>query len=598
MQITNDEVAAAVEGGTVPERFAAIVAEHPDTVALRWREGDGWDEWTWAQYGERACRIAAGLGARGVGPGSRVVLMMRNRPDFHVTDMAVLLCGGTPISIYNSSSAEQIHHVVSHSGAMLAVVEDIFLDAFLTATAMLPAPIPVFALDSGARDGTERFDALTAATPVDLTTAASRCRPDDLATVIYTSGTTGLPKGVMLDHANVCWTVRSLELAMGDQDLFGKRVISYLPMAHIAERMVSHYLHVIRGFEVTTCPEMGMVAGYLGPVRPELLFAVPRVWEKMHAAITSLLPADPDRRGEFDAALDLGRRAAEYRARDEEMPSELAEQVAVAEAGTLGPVRQLLGLDDLLVAVTSAAPIRPDLVVFFRSLGFPLSELYGLSETSGPMTWDAYRVKPGTVGRAIPGMEVRLADDGEVLCRGGNIFRGYLAEPERTAEALDADAWFHTGDIGTFDDDGYLRIVDRKKELIITAGGKNISPANLETALKRHPLIGQAAVVGDGRPYVAALLVLDADNAPGWAAQHGIDAGDLATLAENPVVLAAVQEGVDEANADFSHAEGIKRWTLLPDEWIADSDELTPTMKLKRRGVMAKHADEIAALYA
>jgi long-chain acyl-CoA synthetase len=227
----------------------------------------------------------------------------------------------------------------------------------------------------------------------------------------------------------------------------------------------------------------------------------------------------------------------------------------------------------------------------------PLSELYGMSESTGPMTWEAHRVKPGTVGRAIPGMEVRLADDGEVIGRGGNVFRGYLHDPERTAETLDADGWLHTGDIGEFDDEGYLRIIDRKKEIIITASGKNVSPANLEAALKAQHLVGQACVVGDGEDYMAALLVLDPDVVPAWAAAQGSGATTLAELANDPIVLEEIAREVATANERFSHAEAVREYTVLPDEWLPDSEELTPTMKLKRRGIAQKYAREIAALY-
>jgi long-chain acyl-CoA synthetase len=279
------------------------------------------------------------------------------------------------------------------------------------------------------------------------------------------------------------------------------------------------------------------------------------------------------------------------------VPDALARSFAEVDDATLRPVRQLLGVDAVRVAVTAAAPIPVEILDFFRGLGLPLSEMYGLSETTGPATWEPERVRPGTVGRPIPGMELELADDGEVLCRGGNVFRGYLADPERTAEALDAGGWLHTGDIGEIDDDGYLRIVDRKKELLITAGGKNISPANIETALKAQPLIGQACVIGDGRPYLVALLVLDPDVAPVWAARQGIPAASIAQLAVDPEVLAAVGREVGEVNRHFSRAEGVKRFLVLGDEWQPDSEELTPTMKLKRRRILAKYAKEIDELY-
>jgi long-chain acyl-CoA synthetase len=414
--------------------------------------------------------------------------------------------------------------------------------------------------------------------------------------VIYTSGTTGPPKGVVLDHANICWTVESYRETLG-VDTTGWRALSYLPMAHIAERMSTHYLGISSGFEVTTCPEPGQAAKYLPEVHPQTFFAVPRVWEKLHTALVGALNADPERAAQGQAALDVGWEVSEYRARGEDLPDELHARFEPAEP-MLAAVRGMIGLDQLVVGVTGAAPIPVEVLRFFRSLGVPMSEIYGLSETSGPMTWDPYAVRVGTVGRAMPGIEVRLADDGEVLCRGGNVFRGYLNAPDKTAEVLDEEGWFHTGDIGQFDDDGYLRIVDRKKELIVTAGGKNISPANLEAALKAGTLIGQACVIGDNRPFICALVVLDTDIAPAWAKSRGIDTTTLAELAEHPDVREEIERQVGEANARFSRVEQIKKFTILPHEWVPDSEELTPTMKLKRRGVLKKYAEHIETMYS
>ena len=368
-------------------------------------------------------------------------------------------------------------------------------------------------------------------------------------------------------------------------------------LAHIAERMTSHYAGILHAYEVTTCPDAGRITQWLTKARPEIFFAVPRVWEKAYATVSSLVHADPAQGAAFDEAIDLGWAVSEYRARGEEPPADLAARHAEVDATVLAPWRGVLGLDACRVAISGAAPIPFEILRFFRGLGIPLSEIYGLSETYGPMTWTPFEVKVGTVGPAIPATEVRLAEDGEVLCRGGNIFRGYLDDPERTAEVMSGE-WFHTGDIGVLDEDGYLRIVDRKKELIITAGGKNISPANIEAALKASPLVGQACVIGDARPYLTALLVLDPEVAPVWAAGHGITETDLVALAANPEVLAAVQADVDAVNARFSQVEGIKRFRLLSDEWMPDSEELTPTMKLKRRGINARYAAEIESLYS
>ena len=587
---------------TLATVFRETVRTHPDRVALRWKEGDGWGEWTWSDYADRACRLAASLATLGVVPGERVVLMMRNRPEFNIADMATVLLGATPVSIYNSSAPEQVQYLASHCGAVVAIVEDVdYLERILKVRDEIPTLEHIAIIDDDGRapDDVLHWDALLDAEPLDIDVAAETAKPDDLATIIYTSGTTGPPKGVMLDHANIVWTVDSLLGCWTDDDPDPRlsRMVSYLPMAHIAERMVSHYQGLVAAFEVTSCPEASQIGAYLAEVRPEILFGVPRIWEKLHAGVLAVARADAAQQAALDAAIPIGDRAADARARGEALSDDLAAELATVQP-VLDFVRTLLGLDQIKVALSGAAPIPQETLRFFRALGVEMSEIYGLSETSGPMTWTPFRVHVGTVGPPIPGCEVVLADDGEVLARGGNIFRGYLNDPERTAEALDDDGWLHTGDIGEFDADGYLKIVDRKKELIITAGGKNISPANLEAALKSFPLIGQACVIGDNRPCITALLVLDPEVAPPWAANHGIEGKSVAELAEDPIVLDEVRRNVDEANVRFARVEQIKKFVLLGEEWLPDSEELTPTMKLKRRGVHTKYADQIEGMYA
>ena len=597
-EITAAEIDARIVAATVATRFRDTVAKYPDRVALRSWNGDTPTDITWAEYALRACRVAAALADAGVTRGDRVVFLITNRPEFHIADVAALLVGATPISIYNSSSPEQIAYLASHSSATYAIVENTkFLERLLSVRDQIPTLKKVAVIDTPETlpDGVLLWDDLMAHEPVELSVASLIAQPDDLATVIYTSGTTGPPKGVMLDHKGVLWTAESLMNRFGF-DITGMRMVSYLPMAHIAERNTSHYAGIIQGLEVTTCPDAGRITTYLGHSRPQVFFAVPRVWEKMYASITSVVHADAAKGAAFDAALAVGWEASEYRARGEEIPADLAESLVTADI-LLAPWRRVLGLDECKVAISGAAPIPFEIFRFFRGLGLEISEIYGLSETYGPMTWTPFRVKVGTVGPAIPGTEVRLGEDGEVICRGGNIFTGYLDQPEKTAEVLTADGWFHTGDIGVLDDEGYLKIVDRKKELIITAGGKNISPANLEAALKASPLIGQACVIGEGRPFLSALLVLDTEVAPVWASRHGINEASLEALAANEQIRTAVQADVDTVNAQFSKAEGIKRFTILSAEWEADSEELTPTMKLKRRGISAKYAAEIEALY-
>jgi long-chain acyl-CoA synthetase len=590
-----------VDGQTVASRWLATVTAHPDLVALRSKDGDAWVELTYADMADRVARTATGLRALGVEPGDRVVLMMRNIPDFHVVDLATVFCGATPISIYNSSPPDQVAYLAGHSAAKLAVAEDVgFAERFNAVRDQLPRLEHLVLLsdpDHRAGPGVVPGSALTDGhEPLDLPAAAADLSPEMLATVIYTSGTTGPPKGVMISHYNIVWTGQGYLDLLGI-DPTGFRVVSYLPMAHIAERMTSHYLAAMGGFEVSTCPEPSLVGQYAREVRPQTMFGVPRVWEKMHAGIQAGLAGDPEAAKRFDEAVAAAepiveRRTAGTASDDDEATYALLDDAAFRR------MRELVGLDALQYAVTGAAPIPPELIRWYRAIGVPMSEIYGLSETTGPMTWDPYAVRVGTVGRAFPGVTVFLAEDGEVCCQGGNVFAGYLDDPAKTADALDPDGTFHSGDIGVLDDDGYLRIVDRKKELIITAGGKNISPANLEAALKTIPSIGQACAIGDQRPFVAALVVLDPEVAPGWFAVRGVEAGSLAELATDPRAQDELQRAVDEVMRRFNNVERVKKVAVLPDEWLPDGDELTPTSKLKRRSIHAKYADRIDALYA
>lgn len=590
----------AVAGQTMVTAFLDTVGSRGGEVALRWRDGDGWGEWTWRDYADRAARVASGLSALGVGRGDRVVIMMGNRPEFHVIDTAVLLLGATPISIYSSSAPEQVQYLADHSEAKVAILEHVdFLERVLKVRAELPRLEHIVLLED--RDGLApadvvAFDRLFESDALDLDATRAVAQPDDLATVIYTSGTTGPPKGVMLSHRNLRWTLESLRLAYG-MPLTGKRFVSYLPMAHVAERMVTHYQNIAFGTEVTCCPDLAELGTYLRDVRPDLFLAVPRVWEKLYAGIQAALAADAEKKAGFERALVVGRQVAAARATGEPLPDELAAAWQQVDDAAFRQVRELVGLGQVVVAITGAAPTPREVFDFFRAIGVPLSEIYGLSECSGPMTWESTKVRPGTVGRAIAGCEVRILDDGEVACRGGNVFVGYLREPEKTAEVLDDDGWLHSGDIGELDDDGYLRIVDRQKELIITAGGKNISPANIEAALKSFPLIGQACAIGDNRPYISALIVLDPEVAPAWARSWGIETTDLRELASHPDVEAEVARCVEEANQRFSQVERVKRFLVLGEEWLPDSNELTPTMKLKRRGILSRFEADIDELY-
>jgi long-chain acyl-CoA synthetase len=599
---TKDELDRKVEGQTIASRWLETVAAHPDNVALRAKDGDRWVEWTYADLADRVARAAAGLRTLGVERGDRVVLMMRNTPEFHVVDLAAMFCGATAVSIYNSSPPDQVAYLTGHSGATVAIVEDLgFAERFTAVRDDLPKLEHLVVL--GGADDPGGPGALIAGgalleghDPIDLHASLTDIDPDTLATVIYTSGTTGPPKGVMISHYNVVWTAEGYLDLLGI-DPVGFRAISYLPMAHIAERMSSHYLAGIAGFEVTTCPDPSLIGQYLREVHPQTMFGVPRVWEKIHAGIQAALSANDDAKARFDQAVAAAEPIAERRTLGTATDEDERTWASLDELA-FHNVRQLVGLDGLQYAITGAAPIPPELIRWYRAIGVPMSEIYGLSETTGPMTWDPEEVRVGTVGRAFPGVDVFLGDDGEVCCRGGNVFVGYLDDADKTADALEPDGTFHSGDIGEIDDDGYLRIVDRKKELIITAGGKNVSPANLESALKTVVPIGQACAIGDGRRFVSALVVLDPEVAPGWFRERGIEAGSLAELAADPRAADTLQRAVDQVMLRFSTAERVRRVAVLADEWLPDSEELTPTSKLKRRGILAKYSDEIESLYA
>ncbi len=606
MTTTGDELHDRIVGQNLPKRFLANVERHGDSSVVRWKDASGvWQSWTLTQVAELTARLTAAFKDLGVGHGDSVALMIRNRAEFHPLDLAVLFCGATPVSIYNSSSPEQIAYLVDDCKARVAVVENAaFLERFVEVEGSLPTldHIAIIEPSDAVGDHILRYGDLAAFDPVDLTAAAESSTLDDLATIIYTSGTTGPPKGVMLTHGNVLWMLESVRQSIREQtvvgDLAGKRYVSYLPMAHVFERLFGHYFMVDFATNVACCPETSQMAAITREIRPELFIGVPRVWEKLYAGVTAAVGANPEQAESFDdaidAALPIVEKMALGAATQEEVDTwNFLDQVAFAT------VRDLIGLDEAEIAITGAAPIAPEIIAWFRAIGVPLTDGYGMSETTAVLTWAAIP-KRGCVGRAMTGVELKIAGDGEVLARGGNMFVGYLGQPEKTAETLDDEGWVHTGDIGVIDDDGYLRIIDRKKELIITAGGKNISPANLEAELKMIPLVGQACAIGEQRPFVAALVVLDPDAGAAWATAHGLTGHDatMQALAANPAVIAEIEAGLGEVMSRFNNAEAVKKVKVLGAEWLPDSDLLTPTSKLKRRGILSRFSDEIDALYA
>jgi long-chain acyl-CoA synthetase len=588
----------AVEAETVAEAFRITAAERADEVAIRTR-ADAFTI-TWGELLTRVDALAGGLAKLGVRRGETVALMLSNRPEFHICDLAAMMLGATPFSIYNTYSPEQISYLLSDAEAKTLICEQQYLPQVLEAKAAAPVVENVIVIDGEAPAGTLALSDVEGADPgFDVEASVATLRGSDVLTLIYTSGTTGPPKGVQLIHRNLLAAVEGLdELIVFPQD---GRVISWLPAAHVAERNAHHYLPMVFGLQITCCDDPRQVLSYLPEVRPSWFFAVPRIWEKLKASLETMMAAQPDdQQQRMQGALDAALRKVRLEQSGQDVPAELAEQVAQADTEIFAGLRTMLGLDQVEAINVGAAPTPVEVLEFFHAIGLPLSELWGMSETCGAGTVNPTdRIKIGTVGPPAPGVQIKLDTDGEVLMKSDVVMSGYRNLPEKTKEAFTEDGWLRTGDIGEFDADGYLKIVDRKKELIISAGGKNMSPANIEAALKTaSPLIGQACCIGDGRPYNTALIVLDPDFAPAWATTQGIEGATLESLARDERVRAAVQEGIETANEKLARVEQIKKFTIVEGDWLPSGDELTPTMKLKRKPIAEKYAAPIAAMYS
>jgi len=577
------------------EAFAATVARLGDEVALR----SGEETLTWNELAAQVGRIAGGLASLGVKRGDAVALMLSNRPEFVSCDLAAVALGAVPFSIYQTSSPEQIAYVVGDAGARVAIVERTHLEDFEKAREDLPGLEHLIVLDG--EGGTETLAGLERLDPeFDAGASGERIEPDDLLTLIYTSGTTGPPKGVQLTHRNLLALVASVEDMVPFPER-GGRAVSWLPAAHIAERGANYYLPIVHGLEITICPDPRQIVQFLPQVRPTWFFAVPRVWEKLKAGLEAMLAGLPEEQREpAERGLEAALEKIRLEQRGEPVPDEVAAAAAAADEQMFAGLREQLGLDEAVAVNVGAAPTPVEVLEFFHAIGIPVGELWGMSETCGVATCNPpERIKLGSVGPPVPGTELKLADDGEVLVRGPANMPGYRNMPDKTAETIDDEGWLHTGDIGELDQDGYLRIVDRKKELIINAAGKNMSPASIESKLKAaSPLIGQAAAIGDGRRYNVALIVLDPDYVPAWAQGQGIEDTSLEALARNEAVRQAVSEAVEAANQRMARVEQVKKFEILPTEWAPGGEELTPTMKLKRKPIERKYAAEIEELYA
>jgi long-subunit acyl-CoA synthetase (AMP-forming) len=581
---------------TMCEAFQQTAARYPEHVALR--TPGGALTITWEQYASRVRQIAAGLARLGVRRGDTVALMMTSRPEFHLADTAAFHLGAAPFSVYNTLAAEQIRYVLSDAAARVVVLEEQFAARLLEVTGGT-AVEHVVCVD-GQPDGTTMLADVEAGG--DPGSGFEACwqavAPGDLLTLVYTSGTTGPPKGVEITHGQLLAGLTATYPIMSAGP--GDRVVSYLPMAHIAERYFSHYGAVFTGVQVAPVADIKALPGALQQVRPTIFGGVPRVWEKLKAGVEAMLAVEPDqdKRQASQEALGAGHQHVRATLAGQ-VPARVAGAYRQADERVLSKIRCALGLDQVRFAWSGAAPIAPEVLEFMLALGIPVAEGWGMSEcligTINPP--DAIRI--GTVGTAVPGVQLSLAGDGELLVRGPTVMKGYHHDPAKTAEAIDPDGWLHTGDLATIDTDGYVTITGRKKELIINAAGKNISPANIQNAvLAASPLIAHAVAIGDRRPYITALIALDPDAAALFAAQHGVADPSPGLLADQPAVQTAVAAAVDMANGRLSRVEQIRRYTILPVFWEPGGDEITPTMKLKRAPIAAKYADVIESLYA
>jgi long-subunit acyl-CoA synthetase (AMP-forming) len=603
------QIEHSIAGKTLCDDLRRTAGERGDQPAFSDRDGADWVTLTWTQTHQRALELAAGFAAIGCRHGDRVGLMLPNRLEHVLADLGALHAGAVPVTLYATLAPEQVAFVAANCAARVAVLDGAEqLGRWQPVLERLPRLHKIIVRDAGACPSGElymtwaEFERLGAeqyAADPDLVAArVAAITPEDPVTLLYTSGTTGNPKGVVITHRNVLSATASAHLA-GTVPTEG-RSVSYLPLAHIAERLLTIYIPVHEAAHIYFCPDQKDLLGTLQAAQPTSFFGVPRVWEKMQAGILSLMAMEQDevKKAALASAMDAGRAYVEGCQFGREVPPAVAEAYERADAELLGPIRSLLGMGKAEVTLSGAAPLAPEVAKFFAGLGIKVLDVYGMTETTGAVTAnrpDAFRL--GTTGRPLPGMEIKIAEDSEILVRAPVNTPGYLGLAQASAALLDADGWLHTGDIGTLDDDQFLTVVDRKKELIITAGGENISPVAIEGLLVEHPLIGQALAFGDRRPYVVALLALDGEVAPTWAKARGIAAGSLAELAAHPMVIEAVGEAVAAANKRLARVQQVKRWELLHGEWTAESEELTPTLKLKRRIIHAKYADVIDSLY-
>ena len=598
---------------TVPGTFLNTVRRLGSRVALRYKEYGIWRDLSWDDYYDRARAVGLALRAMGLQRGDRVAVLGDNCPEWLMIDMGVQGAGGVTVGVYTTNAWEQCRYIVNHSEAAFLFVEnEEQLDKWLRFRDASPTLQKIIVWDlEGLRDFTDEmvmsFDDLLErgrqvadAHPGRFETYIDEIDADDTVVIVYTSGTTGPPKGAMLTHRNVLWVSQAYadldaELAPQETD----EVMSFLPLCHIFERLFSVFSHVIFGYTVNFVESLDTVPENLREISPTLGYGVPRIWEKYASMITiKMTDATAFKRLVFGLALKIGQAHAAKKLSRQPIPLGLRWGYGLAYVAVFRKLKKRLGFDRMRVAITGAAPIAPDVLRFYHAIGLNIVEAYGQTESGGAISGTAPgHIKPGTVGRALPGLEWRIADDGEIVIRSPGVFKGYFKEPGKTAQAIDADGWLHTGDIGELDEDGFLRIVDRKKDLIITAGGKNIAPQYIENKLKFSPYINDAVVIGDRRKFLTALVILDEDNVAKYAQDHKVPFSTYAELADNDDIIHLIDQEINTVNKQLARVETIRKFRILPKRLYEEDGEVTPTMKVKRTSINKQYADLIEGMY-
>jgi long-chain acyl-CoA synthetase len=603
------ETQIASEANTIPRLFWKRVGEWAERTAMREKVNGLWQEITWREYGLNVRYVTLGLIALGLKQGDRAAIISENNPEWLYSDMGILAAGGVTVGIYPTDSANQVEYVLNHSGAKFYIAEDEEqLDKVLEVRGSIPALEKIIIIDM---EGLRHFESPMVISFAELLELGKEWdrrepalflnrlqepRPEDLAILIYTSGTTGPPKGAMISHQNIINTMEMQnEVNPGNEK---DEVLSFLPLCHIAQRTVSVFNPLLAGYKINFVEEMDTIPENMREVSPTIFFAVPRIWEKFYSGlILAMKDATALEKWAFRQALAVGQKVSDFRLQGSEPPIFLQGLFKLADWTVMKNLKKSLGLNRARYCLSGAAPISPDLLKFYHSLGLDIREVYGQTENCGPTSIHyENEVRFGTVGKPLPRAEIRIAEDGEILLKGPHIFMGYFNDPEKTRETI-VDGWLYTGDVGRIDEHGHLIITDRKKDIIITAGGKNITPSEIENQLKFSPYVNDAVVIGDGRKYLTALIMIDDENVMKFAQDNRVPFTTYASLTKAKEIIELIQKEVDEVNKKFARVETIKKFSLIDIQLTTDDEEITPTMKLKRKFVNQKFKEVIESMY-